>query len=92
MYLYNVYIHDLSWSFSDSLMFGALISATDPGLYPVHLVSRKSLTLVVTVLAIFEQLRVDIDLYILVFGESVLNDAVSIVLFTYVWYGINEIR
>ncbi len=37
----------------------------------------------VTVLAIFESLRVDLDLYILVFGESVLNDAVSIVLFSF---------
>lgn len=48
-----------------SLLFGALISATDP----------------VTVLAVFHDLRVDYDLYSLVFGESVLNDAVAIVLY-----------
>ena len=34
----------------------------------------------VTVLAIFNDLNVDVDLYALVFGESVLNDAVAIVL------------
>lgn len=34
----------------------------------------------VTVLAIFHELRVDVDLYALLFGESVLNDAVAIVL------------
>jgi len=45
--------------------FGALISATDP----------------VTVLAIFKELRADINLYSNVFGESVFNDAVAIVLF-----------
>ena len=48
-----------------SLLFGSLISATDP----------------VTVLAVFHDLRVDVDLYSLVFGESVLNDAVAIVLY-----------
>ena len=48
-----------------SLLFGALISATDP----------------VTILAVFHDLRVDFDLYSLVFGESVLNDAVAIVLY-----------
>lgn len=52
-------------SMSEALAFGALISATDP----------------VTTLSIFEQLGVDPDLFNLVFGESVLNDAVSIVLF-----------
>ena len=36
--------------------------------------------LVVTVLAIFNDLNVDVDLYALVFGESVLNDAVAIIL------------
>lgn len=34
----------------------------------------------VTVLAIFHDLNVDVTLYALVFGESVLNDAVAIVL------------
>ena len=48
-----------------ALVFGALISATDP----------------VTVLAIFQELGVNTELYALVFGESVLNDAVAIVLY-----------
>eukprot|EP00927_Polykrikos_kofoidii_P007371 TRINITY_DN13017_c0_g2_i1.p1 TRINITY_DN13017_c0_g2~~TRINITY_DN13017_c0_g2_i1.p1 ORF type:complete len:574 (+),score=88.60 TRINITY_DN13017_c0_g2_i1:154-1875(+) len=52
-------------SLAETLTFGALISATDP----------------VTTLAIFEQLNVDPHLFNVVFGESVLNDAVSIVLF-----------
>ena len=56
--------HLAAFSFLDSLHFGALISATDP----------------VTVLAIFNDLHVDVNLYALVFGESVLNDAVAIVL------------
>lgn len=38
------------------------------------------LCLPVTVLAIFHELKVDVDLYALLFGESVLNDAVAIVL------------
>ncbi len=37
----------------------------------------------VTVLAIFSALNVDVDLYALVFGESVLNDAIAIVLTQY---------
>ncbi|KAL5097593.1 hypothetical protein RYX36_001920 [Vicia faba] len=45
--------------FVECLMFGALISATDP----------------VTVLSIFQELGTDVNLYALVFGESVLNDA-----------------
>jgi len=49
----------------DCLIFGALISATDP----------------VTVLAIFQAMKVDPMLYTLIFGESVMNDAVAIVLF-----------
>jgi len=47
-----------------SLVFGSLISATDP----------------VTVLAVFQALGVKVDLFSMVFGESVLNDAVAIVL------------
>lgn len=54
-----------SASIIPSLLFGSLISATDP----------------VTVLAIFHDLHVDFDLYSLVFGESVMNDAVAIVLY-----------
>ncbi|KAJ6749332.1 hypothetical protein OIU85_000027 [Salix viminalis] len=53
--------------FVECLMFGALISATDP----------------VTVLSIFQELGIDTNLYALVFGESVLNDAVS-----FYFYGI----
>lgn len=33
-----------------------------------------------TILAIFSALHVDVNLYALVFGESVLNDAVAIVM------------
>ena len=47
-----------------ALYFGALISATDP----------------VTVLAVFQRLGVKSDLFAMVFGESVMNDAVAIVL------------
>ncbi len=52
------------FTFLDTLRFGALISATDP----------------VTILAIFTDLNVDVNLYAIVFGESVLNDAVAMVI------------
>ena len=42
------------------------------------------LSLLVTVLAIFHELQVDVELYALLFGESVLNDAVAIVLSSWV--------
>nr|XP_028954840.1 sodium/hydrogen exchanger 6 isoform X1 [Malus domestica] len=51
--------------FVECLMFGALISATDP----------------VTVLSIFQELGTDMNLYALVFGESVLNDVMAISLY-----------
>ncbi|PIA37552.1 hypothetical protein AQUCO_03000254v1 [Aquilegia coerulea] len=51
--------------FVECLMFGALISATDP----------------VTVLSIFQEFGTDMNLYALVFGESVLNDAMAISLY-----------
>uniref|UniRef100_A0A8C6JJG2 Sodium/hydrogen exchanger n=1 Tax=Melopsittacus undulatus TaxID=13146 RepID=A0A8C6JJG2_MELUD len=57
-------LKEWDFHFTDCLFFGSLMSATDP----------------VTVLAIFHELHVDIDLYTLLFGESVLNDAVAIVL------------
>ena len=50
---------------SECLTFGALISATDP----------------VSTLAVFAELSVDPNLFYLVFGESVINDAVGVVLF-----------
>ena len=50
----------------ESFTFGALISAVDP----------------VATLAIFHALDIDPVLNMLVFGESILNDAVSIVLST----------
>lgn len=46
--------------------FGSMISAVDP----------------VITLAIFQALKVDVQLYMLAFGESMLNDAVAIVLAT----------
>eukprot|EP00588_Corethron_pennatum_P006886 CAMPEP_0194288170 /NCGR_PEP_ID=MMETSP0169-20130528/36273_1 /TAXON_ID=218684 /ORGANISM="Corethron pennatum, Strain L29A3" /LENGTH=621 /DNA_ID=CAMNT_0039035097 /DNA_START=57 /DNA_END=1922 /DNA_ORIENTATION=+ len=56
---------DFNPSFAELLTFGALISATDP----------------VSTLAVFQQKKVNPQLFYLVFGESVLNDAVGIVLF-----------
>ncbi|XP_037829120.1 sodium/hydrogen exchanger 9 isoform X4 [Kryptolebias marmoratus] len=52
---------------TDCLLFGAIMSATDP----------------VSVLGLLSDLRVDFDLRTLLFGESVLNDAVAIVLTQY---------
>ncbi|EPX73942.1 CPA1 sodium ion/proton antiporter [Schizosaccharomyces octosporus yFS286] len=52
-------------SFVEALSMGATLSATDP----------------VTVLAIFNSYKVDQKLYTIIFGESILNDAVAIVMF-----------
>jgi NhaP-type Na+/H+ or K+/H+ antiporter len=54
-----------SMDVAEALVYGSLISAVDP----------------VAVLAIFEDVHVNETLNILVFGESVLNDAVSIVFY-----------
>lgn len=51
----------------DCMFIGAILSATDP----------------VTVLSLFKELGVTPNLYANVFGESVLNDAVAIVLYKY---------
>jgi len=48
------------------LAFGALISATDP----------------VAALAIFKDMNINQRLYAIVFGEAIMNDAVSIVFFS----------
>lgn len=53
------------FSVKDSFAFGSLISATDP----------------VAVLAIFKEMDADENLYSIVFGESIFNDAISIVMY-----------
>lgn len=52
-------------SFVEAFSIGATLSATDP----------------VTILAIFNAYKVDPKLYTVIFGESILNDAIAIVLF-----------
>lgn len=53
------------FTWRESFAFSALISATDP----------------VTVLAIFKEISTDLNLYTLVFGESIFNDAICIVMY-----------
>ncbi|KAJ3129248.1 monovalent cation:H+ antiporter, CPA1 (nhx1) [Physocladia obscura] len=60
-----LHITSLPLTFLDCMIFGSILSSTDP----------------VTIIAIFNQLKVDPDLFAIVFGESMLNDAVAIVLF-----------
>ncbi|KAF1971858.1 sodium/hydrogen exchanger [Bimuria novae-zelandiae CBS 107.79] len=52
-------------NFVEAMSVGATLSATDP----------------VTILAIFNTYKVEPKLYTLIFGESILNDAIAIVLF-----------
>ncbi|KAK6496223.1 monovalent cation:H+ antiporter, CPA1 (nhx1) [Arthrobotrys musiformis] len=61
----SISIEGLAVSFVDAISVGATLSATDP----------------VTILAIFNTYKVDPKLYTIIFGESILNDAVAIVMF-----------
>ncbi|KAE8446686.1 hypothetical protein EG329_011730 [Mollisiaceae sp. DMI_Dod_QoI] len=58
-------IDGFEMTFVDAISVGATLSATDP----------------VTILAIFNTYKVDPKLYTIIFGESILNDAIAIVLF-----------
>jgi hypothetical protein len=58
-------IESLKMNFVDAISVGATLSATDP----------------VTILAIFNTYKVDPKLYTIIFGESILNDAIAIVIF-----------
>ncbi|KAH9852958.1 Sodium/hydrogen exchanger family-domain-containing protein [Lenzites betulinus] len=58
-------LESLGFTLIECLIFGSTLSATDP----------------VTILAIFNQYKVDPKLYTIIFGESLLNDAVSIVMY-----------
>ncbi|KAG8908231.1 monovalent cation:H+ antiporter, CPA1 (nhx1) [Tulasnella sp. 403] len=66
VYLYSfLSLEKLHVTLIECLIFGSTLSATDP----------------VTILAIFNQYKVDPKLYSVIFGESILNDAVSIIMY-----------
>ncbi|KAH9924232.1 sodium/hydrogen exchanger [Amylocystis lapponica] len=66
VYIYSFLgLESLEVTLIECLIFGSTLSATDP----------------VTILAIFNQYKVDPKLYTIIFGESLLNDAVSIVMY-----------
>lgn len=54
-----------TFTWKESFAFGSLISATDP----------------VSVLAVFKEIGADENLFAIVFGESIFNDAVAIVMY-----------
>lgn len=65
VYTHVIPFEPITLTFVDAISVGATLSATDP----------------VTILAIFNTYKVDPKLYTIIFGESILNDAIAIVLF-----------
>lgn len=66
LYLWTLIpLEGLNITFVDAISVGATLSATDP----------------VTILSIFNMYKVEPKLYTVIFGESILNDAVAIVVF-----------
>ncbi|CAM1502934.1 Fc.00g077100.m01.CDS01 [Cosmosporella sp. VM-42] len=65
LWLFALLPGSLDLTFVDAISVGATLSATDP----------------VTILAIFNTYKVDPKLYTIIFGESILNDAIAIVIF-----------
>ncbi|KAJ3473063.1 hypothetical protein NLG97_g10537 [Lecanicillium saksenae] len=65
LWLYSLIPGAIDMDFVDAISVGATLSATDP----------------VTILAIFNTYKVDPKLYTIIFGESILNDAIAIVIF-----------
>ena len=65
LWLFTMLPGSLDLTFIDAISVGATLSATDP----------------VTILAIFNTYKVDPKLYTIIFGESILNDAIAIVIF-----------
>lgn len=66
LWLYTrIPLDGLNMTWVDAISVGATLSATDP----------------VTILAIFNSYKVDPKLYTIIFGESILNDAIAIVIF-----------
>lgn len=65
LYLLGVYKLSSPISLAEGITFGALISATDP----------------VTTLAVFDRLKVETNLFGIIVGVSILDDAVSVIIF-----------
>jgi solute carrier family 9 (sodium/hydrogen exchanger), member 6/7 len=65
LWVFTWFLSGLHLTFVDAISVGATLSATDP----------------VTILAIFNSYKVDPKLYTIIFGESILNDAIAIVIF-----------
>jgi sodium/hydrogen exchanger 8 len=94
----------------ECMMFGALVSATDPvtvlSIFQVYAISSYTIMYEFNYCHLkrndyiffmeLQELGTDVNLYALVFGESVLNDAVCIILFSiynmfYVFYCCSHI-